>query len=169
MALIQIWFQTKTKYLKTVLKYTTALLLMSLLDCTEPVFLFKLSVTSCCCWQCFISDMLGYNAAVACIGRRFVACHSTIPLWSVFLAVTFPSRGHSSGALTRGSHQQWAAKRKTLTGRGIRADWPLTLPSATSLPLGRKSLSKHMHTRAHTHKTHKATHTCPNRTDPTNP
>ncbi len=41
----------------------------------------------------------------------------------------------------------------TLTGRGIRVDWPLTPPSATSLPLGRKSLSQHIHMHEHT-KTH---------------
>lgn len=34
--------------------------------------------------------------------------------WCVFLAATFPSSVHSSRTLTRGSHQQWAAKGKTL-------------------------------------------------------
>lgn len=47
-------------------------------------------------------------------GRMFGACLSTVPLWSVFLAVTFPSRGHSSETLTRGRHQQWAAEGETL-------------------------------------------------------
>lgn len=37
----------------------------------------------------------------------------------------------------------------TLTGRGIRANWPLTPPSATSLPLGRKSLIQCAHTCMH--------------------
>lgn len=47
-------------------------------------------------------------------GTMFGVCLPTVPLWSVFLAATFPSRGHSSRVLTRGSHQQRAAKGETL-------------------------------------------------------
>lgn len=85
--------------------------------------------------------------------------HSPSVICFPFPFPTFPSRGHSSRVLTRGSHQQRAAKGETLwQEEGLEQIdlWPP--PSATSLPLGIKSRSQHIHTHAHMkkHLTHPA-------------
>lgn len=109
-------------------------------------------------WTCKVMSQQG-----SVWGRRFGACLPTIPVWSVFQAVTFPSRGHSSRVLTRGSHQQRAAKRETLwQEEGLEQIdlWPLKCHFIASWQKESEPSHTHTHTRKHAlHRLHIPNHT----------